>query len=429
MSYTRKTMEKSQVEFHFTIPFGEYQKDLEAAAVRLSERAAIKGFRPGKVPYEMVKQQVGELKIMEEALERVVQRTFFEAVKTEKLTTIGMPKINVEKMAPGNELMYTATVALMPAVKLPVLKEIKIESRPVAVGATQVYEVLANLKKMQPKEIVKTGVATKEDKMVISMEMFLDKVPVEGGQAPNHQVYLSEAHYIPGLAEQLVGLKKDDTKEFALKFPEDHYQKHIAGKNVDFKIKVNEVFELQYAELNDEFAKNLGQESLERLKELLLGNLTREAEKKEAERVEVAIIEQMIEKSTFEDLPQILIDSEKRKMFYELKGDLDRRGIAIEQYLKDVKKTEEQIYTDFTEGATKRAKAALISREVAKQNDIAVSSAEIHKEVELIKQQYKGEEGIEENLKRPEVLDTIAATVQNRKVISFLKEKIISQKS
>lgn len=427
MSYTFKKLDTAEAEFTFTIPPAEYEKDLQAAAIRISERAAIKGFRPGKAPYDIVKQQVGEAKIMEEALERVIQHTYFEAVKAEKLQAIGMPKIDVQKMAPGNDVVYVATVALLPKVTLSPLSDIKVKDETKKVGDKEVADVLGNLQRMQPKEITKAGEATKEDKVTIDMDMFIDKVPVEGGQAKGHQVYLSEEHYIPGLADKLVGLKKDDLKEFTLKFPKEHYQKHLAGRDVDFKIKVNEVFELQYAELNDDFAKALGQESLTKLKELLMANLTREAENKESQRVEAAILDHLIENSTFETIPQVLVDSEKRKMFYELQHDLDKRGVTVEQYLKDIKKTEEQIFKDFAEGATKRAKAALISREVATTNNISVGKEELQKEVELIKQTYPGDKNVEENLKKTEVLETIASTLQNRKVVEFLKDKVVKK--
>ncbi len=425
MKHVLKKLDKSQVELTFTINPSEFQADLEKAAVRLSERAAIKGFRPGKAPYEMVKQQLGEGKIMEEALESIVQRTYFEAVKSEKLETVGMPQVKVEKMAPGNELVYTATVALLPEVKLADLTTIKVEKKKTDVGDTQVSEMLESLRKMQPKEEAKAGEATKEDKLTIDMDMFIDNVAIEGGQAKNHQVYLSEPHYIPGLAEELVGLKKDDTKEFNLQFPKDHYQKHIAGKKVDFKIKVTDVFKLTYAELNDEFATALGQKSMEELKKLLLANLSREAESKEDKRVEAEMLDQIIQKSTFSEIPEILIDSEKRKMFYELKSDLDRRGISMDKYLEDIKKTAEEIFKDFTENATTRAKAALISRTVAIENNIKVEKEDLDKEIELVKQAYPGDKTVEENLKKPEVIDTIAATIQNRKVVALLKEKVM----
>ena len=425
MHHELKKLEKSQVELTFTIEPAEYKADLEAAAVRLSERAAIKGFRPGKAPYDMVKQQVGELKIMEEALEHIVQKTFYKAVKDEKLETIGMPKISVEKLAPANTLVYKATVALLPKVTLAALDTIKITKEAKKVTDTDVAGVLDNLKKMQPKEVAKSGTATKEDKMVIDMDMFIDKVPVEGGQAKGHQVYLSEPHYIPGLAEELVGLKKEDTKEFKLKFPKEHYQKHLANRDVDFKIKVGEVFELSYPNLDDEFAKNLGQKSLEELKNILMANLTKEADKKENERVEIAILDALIEKSTFDEIPEVLVDAEKRKMFYELKHSLDQQGITIEQYLLDIKKTQEEIFNDFAIQATKRAKAALVSRQVAAENNLKVEKSELDEEVASIRLAYPDDKNVEENLKRPEVIDTIAATVQNRKVLDLLKKQLL----
>jgi trigger factor len=425
MSYTVKKLDNSELEFTFTVAPTEYQKDLELAAVRLSERAAIKGFRPGKAPFEVVKQQVGEIKILEEAAEKIVQKQYFDAVKAEKAVTIGMPQVKIEKLAPGNEFVFTATVALLPNVKLADLKQISVKSEAKTATDKDVDEALGHLQKMQPKEEPKEGAATKEDKMTINLEMFIDKIPVEGGQAKNHQVYLSEPHYIPGLAEQLVGLKKDETKEFTLPFPKEHYQKHLAGKNVDFKIKVNDVYSIAYATIDDEFAKSLGLESLQKLRDLLLTNISRENVEKENRRSEEAILEQMIEKSTFDSLPQLLIDSEKKKMFFELKHDLERRGVTMENYLKDIKKTEEQIYKDFAEGAEKRAKAALISRQVAVEKNITVSKEDIEKEIELIKANYPGDKNVEENLKRAEVIETIASTIQNKKVIEYLRSEIV----
>lgn len=425
MRHEKKQLEKSELELTITLEPQEYQKDMEEAAERLSQRAAIKGFRPGKAPYDFIKQQMGEVKIIEEAVESIIQRTFFEIIKEEKIDSVGMPKINVEKMVPGNDFVYKAIVALLPKIKLIDLKKIKVESKPIEITDEELNKVLTDLQKMQTKEIIKTGKAKKEDKVLIDMDMFIGGVPVEGGQAKDHHVYLNEEHYIPGLKEQLIDLSKDDVKEFNLRFPKNHYQKHLADKDVDFKIKVKDVFELTLPELNDEFAKKLGQESVDKLKELLKENMMREAEMKEKQRVEADILEQIIEKSNFEEIPQILIDSEKRKMFYELKHDLEHHGIEMEQYLKDIKKTEEQIFQDFEQQANKRVKAALVSRQVAVDNNIKVEKEDLDKELELIKKTYAHDEKILENLKRPEILDNIIGTIQNRKVLEFLKAEVI----
>ncbi|MDO8499084.1 MAG: trigger factor [bacterium] len=425
MSYTIKTLAKSQVEIQFTIPPADYKHAMETAAVTLSERAAIKGFRPGKAPYDIVKSQLGEQKIMEEALEGIVQTNYFKTVQTEKLDTVGYPQISIEKMAPGNDLVFKAVAAILPAIKLPDLATITVEKKSPVADTKQADEIIGNLKKMQRKEIAKAEAATKDDKMVIDMEMFIDKVPMEGGQAKGHQVYLSEDHYIPGLAGQLIGLKKDETKEFTLPFPKDHYQKQFAGKNVDVKVKVTDVFSLEYPELTDEFAKSLGQASMAKLTALIQNNILEEAKHKEEERLEIEMLEKIVTGSTFGELPEVLITAEKEKMFNELKHSLEQQGLTMEQYLKDVKKTEEQIATDFTEQATKRAKAALASRQIAKENNITVTPEEMAEEKKRLIASYGDDERIQENLKRPDVLATISVMIQNRKVVAWLKEKIL----
>ncbi len=204
MSHELKKISQSEVELTITVAPAEYQKEMDKAAERLSERAAIKGFRPGKAPYDIVKSQVGEIKILEEALEEIIQASFYVAVQAEKLATVGMPLVTIEKMAPGNDIIYKAKVALFPKIKLADLSKIKISEKKVEVTQKQIEDVIDSLKKMQIKESVKDGAATKADKSVIDMDMFIDKVPVEGGQAKDHQIYLSEEHYIPGLAEQIV---------------------------------------------------------------------------------------------------------------------------------------------------------------------------------------------------------------------------------
>lgn len=222
MSYELKKLEKSEVELTITVKPAEYQHELEHAAEHLSERAAIKGFRPGKASYETVKTQLGEIKILEEALQEIVQKNLYQAVMAEKLNTIGMPLITVEKMAPGNDVVFKAKVALLPKIKLHDFKKIKIEAKKIEIDDKTMSAAREDLRKMRMKEVIKNGPATKDDKIIVNLNMFIDKVPVEGGQSDNHQVYLNEEHYIPGFADQLINLKKDDEKEFTLKFPKEH---------------------------------------------------------------------------------------------------------------------------------------------------------------------------------------------------------------
>ncbi len=424
MSHTTKKLDNSQVELKITVETKDYQKHLEKAAIKISERVAIKGFRSGKAPYEMVKKEVGEMKIMQEALEQIVQESLYNAVKEEKLETIGMPQINIEKMAPDNDIVYVAIVALLPKVKLADLDKIKVKKEVKKVDEKQMTETLDAIRGMHAVEVVKAGKAEGTDKMVLDMEMFFEKVPVEGGQAKDHQVYLSEKHYIPGFNEQVAGLSKDEEKEFSLEFPKEHFQKHLAGKKVDFKVKVKEVYERQLPELGDDLAKKLGQESMEKLKDLIKANMVAEAENRAEQKVEIEILENLIDNSEFEAIPEVLIDAERQKMFYELKADLEKQGVSIEDYLASVKKTQEEMYEGFKEQAIKRAKASLVSRQVATENKITVDDKELDEEIKVMEAMYANNAEYMERLKRPEVRDTIAITLQNKKVMVWLKEKV-----
>ncbi|HLD31383.1 MAG TPA: trigger factor [Patescibacteria group bacterium] len=422
-----KTLPKSQIQLTITVSPADYEPFLDKAASRLSQTMTIKGFRPGKAPLEKIKQAAGEMAILNEALEDIVQSSFYESVQKEKLETIGMPQIKVDKIAPGNDLVYTATVATLPQIKLPDLKKIKVEKTVKTIGEKDVEETISALRGMRAQEILKAGPAESTDKLVIDMDMFIDKVPVDGGQAKDYQVYLSENHYIPGFNDQVKGLSANEEKEFSLDFPPTHYQKNLAGKKVDFKVKVKSVFERQLPELNEDLAKKLGQESVTKLQELVRNNLQEEANLRSEQKLEAEILDQLIEKTEFNDLPDVLIDAERQKMYYELKTDLDKHGVDITDYLRDLKKTPEQMYEDFRTQAEKRARAALLSRQIAEENNLDVPKEELEKEIKGMEEIYKDNPEYLERLKRTEVKSVIASTLQNRKVMDWLKKQLISQ--
>lgn len=429
MKHEFKKLPKSLVEFTITVPVDEYTPYLTKAATCISSRIAISGFRKGHVPYDIIKKEVGEAAILQEAVEDIIQKTFFEAVSSEHIHTIGQPQIAIEKLAPGNDFIYKATVSTLPHVKLPDLSKISVERKVKKVEEKEVDETLSALRGMQAKEVLKAGVAEGTDKLVIDLEMFIDNVPLEGGQAKDSAVYLSENHYIPGFNEQVAGLKKDDTKEFTLKFPKEHYQKMFAGKDVQFKVKVKDVFERQLPEANDEFAKTIGRETLQELKDLILKNMQTEADSKADQQAEIEILNAVIEKSEFEEIPELLVDSERQKMFYELKRDLDKNGVSIEQYLSDIKKDEKSLFEEFRAQAEKRAKAALLSRSIAEEFKLEVSEAEIDAEIENLKGHYKDDKEAQDRLKTHDVRYSIATLLQNKKVVAFLKEKVLKGES
>jgi len=426
MEHKVKKLEKSQMEFTITVSPKDYQKHLEKAAEAVSNRVAIKGFRKGKAPFEMVKKEVGDMKLLQEALEDIIQETFYQAVKAKKVDTIGMPEISVQKMAPDNDVVYTAKVALLPKIELPKLDGLKIKRKVKEVGEKDIDETIDNLLKMQAKEVIKKGKAEKADKIIIDMNLFLDGVPVEGGQANDYGIYLEEAHqHIPGFNDSLLGLQKNDEKEFDLPFPEKYHSQVLAGKTGKFKIKVKDVFTREIPKADAVFAKTLGQDSVEKLRELIKENLGHEAEHKADEIAEIEMFETLIKEAKFDEIPDVLVDAELKKMFYELQHDLEKHGVSIEQYLKDIKKNEKELQEDFRKKATDRAKASLLSREVALENKLEVSAEELEKEMKHMRDYYKDNVQYLENLKKPEVIDSIHNMLLNKKVVAFLADKLV----
>jgi FKBP-type peptidyl-prolyl cis-trans isomerase (trigger factor) len=143
--------------------------------------------------------------------------------------------------------------------------------------------------------------------------------------------------------------------------------------------------------------------------------------------MEIEILNQLIDKAKIDEIPEVLINAERQKIFYELKRDLERAGVSIEKYLEDIKKTEEDLFNDFKDQAVKRAKAALVSRQVALDNDIKVLDEELDAEMNMMKEMYKDNKEYTENLNRPDVRDSIAVSMQNKKVMQWLKAKILGE--
>lgn len=426
MQVSQKKLPQSEVELTITLEADEIKSQLEQAARRISEEMKIDGFRPGKAGYDVVKQKVGEMGIWQAAVEDIVRHTFAKAIVQEDLATVGAPKIELVTFAPGNPLVYRATVPLLPGiVKLADYRKISIARKAVSVGEADVERTLGELSRMQTREQEVERAATEKDKVVVDLRMFLDGVPVDGGQALGHGVILSEESYVPGLTAQLIGLKKGEEKSFTLPFPKDHYQKNLAGKDVEFKVTVKSVVELQPPTIDDAFAKTLGQETLAGLKGLLKTNLEAEAKEKEDQRVELEMLEKIVDGSSFEDVPQALVDQEAERMVEELMGSLSERGVDFGEYLKGIKKSRNELKLDFTPQAVRRIKTALVIRDIGRAEKIEPDDAEVMKQVEEAMAHYKDNAEAQQYVRSEDYADSVKIRMRNRKTIEFLRDLIV----
>jgi trigger factor len=422
MQLNSKTLQKNVLELEIEVPAEEMKTFLDKAASLLALEVKIDGFRPEKVPFDILKKHVGEMTIYEKAAELAVGKTYPKIIKDELAETIGSPEISILKLAPGNAFVYKASVSLLPKVKLADYRKIKVSRKKREVPETKVDQALRDLQKMQTKEVLANRPAGKPDKVVVDLDMFLDKVPLEAGQAKNHAIFLSEASYVPGLTDQLIGLKAGETKEFTLPFPKEHYQKNIAGKNVDFKVKIHSVFELQPPALDDDLAKTLGQLTLDDLKNIIRRNLLVEMENREEARLEEEILKQIVAGSRIDDVPETLVNSETHKMVHELEESLAERSINFEDYLNNIKKTEKELMLEFAPRAVERIKTALAIKEIAAVEKIEATDKEIDEEITKLCEAYKDEPDLLERVRSEESKQYLGNIIKNRKAVQLLKD-------
>ncbi|MCB9803128.1 trigger factor [Candidatus Nomurabacteria bacterium] len=425
MKIEKKELSKNQLELKIEVSLEEIKPHLEKTASRLSSKTSIPGFRPGKAPFDLIKAKLGEMTIWQEALNEILSQTFYQAVTKEKLETVGQPDIKVEKLAPGNPIVYTATVSLLPEVVLGDWQKAEVKKNEVKIEKKDLEQTYKHLQEMQVKEAVVDRVANNGDKVELDFEVSIDKVVIEGGKSSKYPIVLGEGKMIPGFEEKIVGSKANDELTFDLKFPDKYFQTNLAGKLATFKVKVLTVFERTLPELNDEFAKNIGFENLKALEKQITENIEKEKSAKEQQRLERAAIEAVVKASTVEDLPEGLIHAEIHKMIHELQHSVQQQGMDFVGYLKSINKTHADLEKEFKPQAEERIKASLVLRKLAETEKIETTEEEIDTEVKKQELSYQDNPQALKDIKTPNYRQYLNNFLTNQKIVKFITDKIV----
>lgn len=423
--YKATKLPKSEVKLEFEVAWDEAKPYLDEAARELTTAKPIPGFRPGKATYEDAKRAYGEMKILETAIERIVRANYVKAVLEEKLDTIGSPEISVEQLVPGQAIKFTTTASLLPTiVKLPDLKACKIERKAKPVTDERVSEAVDEMRKMRRTEVRVERPATMDDLIVVDMEMSQNKVALEGGTGRDYRVYLSEPNYIPGLAQQLAGMKSGDEKSFTLPFPQEHFQKHLAGKDVDFKVKATGVFELAMPPADDAFAKGVGIDSIVELRNKLKENMEMEEAQRAREAAEIELLEKLTDLATYSEIPELLVNEEVRRMFHELEHGVEEQGMNWNDYLASIKKTPDQLKLDFIPNAIRRIKTAILIKSLSTEHDLKPSEEEINAEIDRILEQIpQNDRETRERVTSSDYREYVGLQLRNRMTVDWLMKQ------
>ncbi|HSH31881.1 MAG TPA: trigger factor, partial [Candidatus Saccharimonadales bacterium] len=225
---------------------------------KLRGKVKAAGFRPGKAPDHIVERELGSGHVQGDVLEAVIAASYADAVKEHGLAVIAPPSVSVIKFVPYTELEYTATVAVMPPIKLADYKRIKKQRPAVAVTDQEVDQTIADLRQRLAKKQPATRLAKTGDELIIDFEGFKDGAVVPGTAATNHNLILGSGNFIPGFEDELVGLKAGESKQFDITFPADYSETSLAGQKVQFKVKVVAVNEVVLPPVDDAFAAEIG---------------------------------------------------------------------------------------------------------------------------------------------------------------------------
>lgn len=426
MKVEKKNLPKQQLELVVTLEVAELQPYLDQAAKKISNEVKIPGFRAGHVPYDVLKKNVGEATIYEEAFYKAVDAVLPKIILDEKIEFVGQPSVDVEKVAPNNPLVFKAIFGLMPTVTLGDYKTLKTKKTKVQVNEKKVEQALSDIQKMRAQEKLVDRAAKKSDKVEIDFDIKLAGVAIENGHAHKYPLVLGDNKFIPGFEEQVIGLKKDQEKDFKITFPKEYHDKNVAGRECDVYVKVVAVYEVTLPKRDDEFAKGFNFESWAILEKQIRDNIQKELENKEQEKLELAILEEIIAKSQFSEFPDQLLELETKKMMHELEHSVEDAGGKMEDYLKHIKKTEEELKKELQPQTLKRIQTALVAKAVSLAEKIKVEPTEIDKELDQQRKAYAANPEMEKQLNSDAYRRYLENILLNKKTFekleSFIKE-------
>jgi trigger factor len=368
----------------------------------------LKGFRPGKVPKEILKRQFGQA-IFSEVLDKVLKDSTTKALEDNKIKPAGQPKLDLKTYGEDKDLEYIISVTELPKVELKSVENIKFDEYSVKIDANETDKRIKEIAKSQNnfKDVANDVKAVDGNSVVFDYKATIDGKDFTGGEGKNTQLILGKDLFIKGFDKQLVGVKKNDKKSVEATLPENYPQKEFAKKKANFVCTIIAVKKSEDVKIDDDFAKNLGAKDLVDLK-LLVTKQINDEYKNSLEKLTKTQILKEIENFKVDEIPNNLIEEEVKIL---------AQGMSE----KDVKKSRK----NFEKIAKKRIKVGLILNEFGEQNKIKVTEQEIQAEVQKQVRMMPGQEKMvmEFYQKNPSALASLRGTVYEEKIIDSIKTK------
>ena len=400
---------------------------LERSYRRTVSRINIPGFRRGKAPRHIVESMVGRATLLQEALDFMVPETLDKVLTDEEVSAFGEPSIEVTDLEP---VSFTATVPLEPTIDLGDYLSIRVDHEPVEIGEEQVDDVISRIQEEQAVWEPVERAAEYGDRLNLDVngeidgELVVDDHDVE--YVPNEDNVLP----FPGFAPNLVGLSEDDESEFNVTIPEDYPREQYAGKEVQFKVSVLSVKQKSVPELDDEFAKSVGDgfDDVEALRANIRESLTNQAEATSRNELEQKSLEALCEAAVVNASP-ILYERELEAMQADRERMLRQQGLDLPTYLRFMGKSNEEFLEEMRPSAERRLVGGLVMRKLAEVEEIEISDEDIQSETDRLFEMSTGDEAEQESLDNlrqfldsQSTRDNIRSSLHSRRVLERLTD-------
>ena len=403
-----KTENANEVKLEITVEAEKFDNAMKKVYFQNAKYFNIPGFRKGKAPMNIVEKYYGAQIFYEDAFNDVATEAYEEALKENKIEVVSRPTVDITQMEKGKDVIFTAVVQIKPEVEL----EYTVEDKDIEHELSHMQEHNSRLISIEDRSLEQGDIAT------IDFEGFVDGVAFEGGKAEGHELEIGSGAFIPGFEDQLIGMKLEDEKEIKVTFPKEYFSKDLAGKEAIFKVKLHEIKKKELPKLDDEFAKDVSEfDTLKELKASIKERLEKDNEQKAKYETEENAIKAVCEKVKV-DIPSGMIDMEVENMLKDFEQRLAYQGLKMEQYLKMLGKTEEEVKKEYEPQAVDAIKSRLTLEAIIKAEKLEATEKEITEKLEEMAKNYgkKVEEiSDNENLKK-----YIKEGIESEKAIDYI---------
>ena len=392
MSVQVEKLEKNMAKLTIEVSAEEFDAAIEQAYQKDKKKISLPGFRKGKAPRKMIEKMYGTGVFYEDAANIVIPKAYSEAAKECGEEIVSQPEISVTQIGAGQPFIFTAEVALKPAVTLGDYKGVEVEKTPVEVSEEEVDKEVDKERENNSRTIdVDDRAVEKGDMIKLNLEGFVDGTPFEGGKAEDYSLTIGSGSFIPGFEDQLIGAKIGEEVEVNVTFPEEYHAAELKGKPAVFKCTVNEIKVKELPEADDEFAKDVSEfdtlaEYKDDIRAKLLEKKTADA-KREKQNKTVA---KAVENATME-IPEAMITEQVRRMADDFARRLQSQGLSMDQYMQFTGLTMDALAQQMRPEALKRIQNSLVLEAIAKAENIEVSDEKVNEEIEKMAAAYKME--------------------------------------